>query len=111
MSTTFTTVTDNYHPGADWPEGTHEIVTRVDGTLADQVRARSDRDGIVLIVENGAEGGFSEFTVEWDWDFKVTVDDATVWTEDGVYGATDFTRDRDRRSALTRFIAWAEATQ
>ena len=71
--TTFITIRDDHRPGDDWPEGEHDIVTGVMGDLADKLRAHHDKTGQVEIHQHGDEGGYSEYTVEWDWEAWLTI--------------------------------------
>jgi len=110
MSTTFVTISTDGSTDTEWPDGWEEIVTRVEGDLADKIRGKVGAvpEADVQIFERGDEGGYSEWTVEWDWSFRVEVAGiGNVWESDG-YSQVDFddTDGRFSRNALTRFIEW-----
>ena len=72
-------VTHEEETGEEWPDGHRVIVTRIDGPLADKVRALYRKEGDVEIHQEGQEGGYSEFTVEWDWESELRVGGVRVW--------------------------------
>ena len=71
--TKFVNTLDDHRAGDDWPEGRHDIVTVVTGDLADKLRAHHNAAGQVEIHQHGEEGGYSEYTVEWDWEAWLTI--------------------------------------
>ena len=71
-TTTFTTIRDE-RIDKDWPDSTSETHVLINGELADKLRAFHDRKGAVLIITMGEEGGYSEFTVEWDYEASLTI--------------------------------------
>ena len=80
--TTFHTIKDE-HDLQDWPDSTSHRETLVTGDLADRIRAKTGRVGEVTIHEHGTEGGYSEWTVEWDYEVVVKVGAEVVWRTDG----------------------------
>ena len=92
-------VTHEEETGEEWPDGHRVIVTRIDGQLADKVRALYRKEGDVEIHQEGQEGGYSEYTVEWDWESELRVGGARVWpTQPGgqpgwQYDVHDFRRE------------------
>ena len=70
--TAFTTITDQL-TGDEWPDGQHDIVTVITGDLADKLRAYHGLTGQVEIHQHGDESGYSEWTVEWDWEAWLTI--------------------------------------
>lgn len=68
--------------GEEWPNGSRRIVTQIDGDLADTIRAHYGKTGTVTLIEDGTEGGWSEWTVEWDWDCELRIGDDKVWGRD-----------------------------
>ena len=80
--TTFHTIKDE-HDLQDWPDSTSHRETLVTGDLADRIRAKTGMTGEVVIHEDGSEGGYSEWTVEWDYEVVVKVGDATAWSTSG----------------------------
>ena len=71
--TQFITIRDDLEHGDGWPEGEHDIVTVITGDLADKLRAHHGATGQVEIHQHGNEGGYSECTVEWDWEAWLTI--------------------------------------
>jgi hypothetical protein len=109
VSTTFTTLSDE-RAGDEWPEGEHDIVTLVEGDLAERVLAKVGKaSGVVTIEEHGTEGGYSEYTVEWEYDFRVLVGGEEVWKKDWLYGNTVFDDLRYGGNGLTEFLKWLDA--
>ena len=85
----FTKLSDEYMDG-EWPSGRRQIVTQIDGDLADKIRDHYGKTGIVTLVEDGAEGGHSEYTIEWYWDCELRIGDEKVWgRDDEVWGRDD----------------------
>ena len=80
--TIFQTLKDE-HDEQDWPDSTSHRETLVTGDLADRIRAKTGRDGEVTIHEHGTEGGYSEYTVELDYEVVVKVGAEIVWRTDG----------------------------
>ena len=80
--TIFQTLTDE-RDEREWPDSTHRRQTLVSGALADRIRAKTGMTGEVVIHEDGSEGGYSEWTVEWDYEVVVKVGDATAWSTSG----------------------------
>lgn len=105
-ATEFITVRDE-RTGDEWPTGRHSVVTQVTGELADKIRQRAERDGRVKIVERGEEGGYSEWTVEWEYDFRVYVGDEEVWSSEAGFSASDFDGPSPW-SPLAYFLAWVD---
>lgn len=110
--TTFTTVYDETD-GEEWPDGTHDRHTLVEGELAESVLRRAGLDGgRVVILEHGQEGGYSEYTVEWDYDFRVEVDGTEVFASNTPnystvdLGAAGIGRAAYHRNGLTDFLNW-----
>lgn len=87
-SATFEVVRDDYRE-ADWPNSRHDRETLVTGDLADVLREHYSKSGDVTIVEHGAEGGYSEYTVEWDWDLELRIGGDSVWGQDYYWGPLD----------------------
>lgn len=104
MTTQFITTRDERHT-LDWPDSRHYITTTVLGDLAYRIRKAAgveDPSAEVQIIEKGRQGGYSEYTQEWSWDFEVQIagdccfstdsydhspltDDATqVWSSNGL---------------------------
>lgn len=111
MGTKFTTLEDNYEAD-EWPDSRHTIRTLVEGDLADQVRARANRDGDVVIEEVGAEGGYSEFTVEWDWSIHVEVGGHLVWEDTWATVNVDYGREFPAPppySPLAGLLGWLDS--
>ncbi len=70
---------------ADWPDRETRTVSRVTGALADRLRAKTGLSGDVEVEEEGMEGGYSEYTVEWEYEVTVRIGGAVVWrTTSGV---------------------------
>lgn len=93
MSTEPTTfiVTHEERDDQEWPNSTARTVTRIDGDLADKVRAHYGKTGDVEIHQEGTEGGYSEYTVEWDWEVELRVGNEVVWGQPwSEYSETDF---------------------
>ena len=67
----------------DWPDSTSHRETLVTGDLADRIRAKTGMTGEVVIHEDGEEGGYSEYTVEWDYEVVVKVGAEVVWRTHG----------------------------
>lgn len=84
----FTKISDEYD-GAEWPDSSHRIVTQIDGELADKIRAHYGKAGTVTLIEDGKEGGWSEFTIEWSWDCELRIGDEKVWGRDDDYSEID----------------------
>lgn len=80
--TTFLTLKDE-RDEREWPDSTHCRQTLVSGALADRIRAKTGRAGEVTIHEDGTEGGYSEYTVEWDYEVVVKVGAEVVWRTHG----------------------------
>lgn len=90
--------------GEEWPDGRQYIETLIVGDLADKVRAHYKREGDVVIKQWGVEGGYSEYTVEWDWEATLHVGDFEVWG-DGSYEYSAFDpRDMITPTALARHL-------
>lgn len=87
--TQFITIRDDHRPGDDWPEGEHDIVTVIMGDLADKLRAHHGATGQVEIHQHGDEGGYSEYTVEWDWEAWLTIGGQRVGPRGDAYGSVD----------------------
>lgn len=69
--------------GEEWPDRTTDRTTLITGELADMIREHFDIVGDVTLVEEGTEGGYSEYTQEENWDISVFVGDQKVWETDG----------------------------
>lgn len=57
----------------DWPYPDVHVEYRIDGHLADLIRARTKEEGVVLFEEIEASGGWSEYTQETDYWVTVRV--------------------------------------
>ena len=90
MSTTFHVLRDD-ETIEDWPDSTHVRETLIIGELADRIRAKSGMVGDVVMVEDGTEGGYSEWTSEWDFDVTVKVGESVAWSTDYGSGVADVT--------------------
>lgn len=89
MATEFITIKDEHDPGDDWPDGRHEIVTVVTGDLAEKLRAHHGREGQVEVHQYGVEGGYSEYTVEWDWEAWLTIGGERIGPTGSDYSSID----------------------
>ena len=81
METKFTLIQEerNYR---DFPDSDAYTVTLIEGELADAVRSYYGISGDVTIHQDGQEGGWSECTVEWDWEVRLLIGNNTVWTNE-----------------------------
>ena len=70
-------------PGCDCHEGYHHAWDDLRAALADRIRAKTGMTGEVVIHEDGSEGGYSEWTAEWDYEVVVKVGAEVVWRTDG----------------------------
>ena len=109
--TVFVVLENEQDPGEDWPDGTSHIKTLVQGALADKVRARCGREGEVHLIEDGTEGGYSEYTVEWDYAFMVTVDGHTVYRTESLSSIGVDPVEGQRWNGFGEFMRWLEATR
>lgn len=91
MSTTFHVLRDD-ETVADWPDSTHVRETLIVGDLADRIRAKTGLAGDVVMFEDGTEGGYSEFTSEWNFDVKVKVGESVAWSTDYGIEVADVTK-------------------
>ena len=87
-NTEFITVTNDFN-SQEFPDSTHDIITVIIGDLADRLRARHDMTGEVRIHQHGDEGGYSEYTVEWDWSAWITIGGVKVGPEGEGYSEVD----------------------
>lgn len=103
--------TDEQEPehGWEWPHPPICVESRVTGDLRDRILRKIGRDTDdaveVRIIELEIEGGYSEYTVEHDFDIE-------VWLHEGrqsqkVWDSTAWSYDR----AMADFIKWTEADQ
>ena len=76
------TVTSEVLEGEEWPDRTTDRTTLIAGELADMIREHFGSTGDVTLVEEGTEGGYSEWTQEEYWDISVFVGDQKVWETD-----------------------------
>lgn len=107
MTTQFITARDEFdrHP---FPDSRHYRTTTVEGDLADRVRATGTHlpTDVVQIVETGAEDPTSANTVNWTWDFEVTVAGVTVFSTSS-FGAAYLTDDEtEHYNGMDRFFEW-----
>lgn len=91
--------------GYRWPGPDQCIESRISGALRQQIlrnlgRAPDDTCDIRL-VERTIEGGYSEFTVEHDYEIEVWVQEGRqaqrVWSNDSIFN----------RSTMAAFLDWA----
>ena len=94
--------------GWEWPHPPVCIESRVEGQLRAHILAKlgrpTDDTATVRIVESEIEGGYSEFTVEVDYDIEVWIDDGGQ--SQRVFDTMTWSRD----SSLAAFLAWATPT-
>lgn len=92
--------------GYDWPAPPEYVESSVEGELRlavlRKIGREDDTDATVRIIEGAIEGGWSEFTVEMDYDIEVWVDHGRqsqrVFQADGYHDG----------GALADFLRWAE---
>lgn len=106
--TVFVVVTNENDPGNDWPEGRSHIRTLVKGALADRVRTRTGKAGDVHLDEIGEEGGYSEYTVEWYYEFRVEVGGETVFDTDSYSSMEEDPVANARWSGFGHFMSWLD---
>ena len=106
--TTFITLRDDF-TADEWPDGEHLIETLVEGTLADRIRKRAGLDGEVIIHEFGVEGGYSEYTVEWNYEFRVEVGGKAAFASDYEYTNVTYPEPAPyERNGLTKMLEWLD---
>lgn len=67
----------------DWPHGWDEYRITVEGVLAEDIREKLSAPGaLVEIIEKRSDGGYSEYTRENDYEFRLIVNGAEVLYED-----------------------------
>lgn len=67
---------DPYEDGQDehsWPPPDSYVDYLITGQLADLIRARTGEQGEVHFIECTIEGGYSEWTVEYDYEVTIKV--------------------------------------
>lgn len=114
--TTFTLVRKDGVTDEDWPDNWTEVETKVEGDLADKVRAKvgAAADAVVTLWERGQDGGYSEWTQEWDVEFEVRVDGLPVFKDSLGWSSLDEDTgqpnelSRSWGNGLTRFIEWLD---
>lgn len=108
-ATTFKTTVDMDN-NADWPDRRTHVETLVTGHLADRVRARTGLSGDVTLIEDGIEGGWSEMTVEWGYDFRVRVGGVEAWSTEDQCGSSLPVRPEvpANYTGLGKFMQWLE---
>ena len=83
---TTTEFTRTYTDGTldeEWPNGWDEYRITVEGVLADDIREKLNAPGaLVEIIEKRTDGGYSEYTQENDYEFRLIVNGAEVLYED-----------------------------
>jgi hypothetical protein len=70
---------DEGRTAEDWPYPTEHAEYRIDGDLADRVRARIGRSGVVTLIEDKISGGYSEYTIEDYFEFELRIDGEKVF--------------------------------
>lgn len=67
----------------EWPNSWDECRITVEGVLADDIREKLNAPGaLVEIIEKRTDGGYSEYTQENDYEFRLIVNGAEVLYED-----------------------------
>lgn len=114
MSATTSFLVDRWTADGDpneWPYPTEYAQFRIDGELADRVRARTGATGDVHIVEREVSTGYSEYTTETDYEFDVLVDTQIVWTWNNGWNdgrTAGQTEDDLPRTSLAQLQAWLD---
>ena len=109
-ATTFTKVAEDETYSDDYPFKTQRITTsRVDGELAEKVRARAGLTGEVLLREVYTHESWSEVTEEYGFDFDLTVGGQRVWGSIG-YHSSAFEESNGPRSGLAELLRWLDRT-
>lgn len=93
----------------EWPSPPSHIEYRVEGQMRADILARLGREASdrceVRLIESDIEGGWSEYTVEWDYEIE-------VWVHEG--GQAQRVYERSHWSAEDRlpdFIKWIGGEQ
>lgn len=83
---TTTEFTRTYTDGTldeEWPNSWDEYRITVEGVLAEDIREKLSAPGaLVEIIEKRTDGGYSEYTQENDYEFRLIVNGAEVLYED-----------------------------
>lgn len=90
-----------------WPAPPTKVESRIEGRLRAEVLVRlgrpTDDPAELRLVEISAEGGFSEFTVETDFELELWIHEGQqaqlVWSADWIHAASS-------ESVLSAFIRW-----
>ena len=93
--------------GWEWPSPPEYVESRVEGSLRADILAKlgrpADDSCEVRIVEGVIEGGYSEYTVEHDYDIE-------VWIHEGSQSQRVFeTSSWESDSSLASFLKWVSA--